>query len=445
MRIPLSLAALLLFVTTRVAAEPARGADACAGPLRSTLTTVGCRLAAGLGERAQGALVIGVTPTADPPVAVRAELASRLARLVAGSIGSGATAWPAVLGAARARALSDGRRPLVVVTARLGDARLEVTADAFVGRDTLWRRLRRGRSGPVSHAFAEGPLDAELKTFLPPVPLVAREIIKGQGADADLVAVACGDLDGDGSPEIAALGRRRVSVLRLRGGRVETAAARPLTALAPVAGTPLREPIAAAWIPAKGALDLGVTDRAAALRLDAKLQSVTPLAGRLPWPGGGCANVAELGVAPKLEPCRPGEAAPGGEAPGAGAGDALAGARVTRRDGSVAVVRAVRLLGTSTASIRDGARTLTVEPVGAELAVGDLDGDGSAELVASLDTQKREEDAIVVYGFSADGQASERFRLPVPSGVRAVGVCPLRSSAMAPIVVATGDGLWLVR
>lgn len=425
------------------AAEPDRApATECTGR-GSALTQVACELGRGLGEKVRGALVVGVAPVAEPPLAVKPELGAKAAALVAGALGEGATAWPQAETSTRARSLADGRRTLVVVSTRIVDAGVEASADAFIGRETLWRRVRKGRSGPIAHAFAARPLDAELRSFLPPVPLVAREVVKATGADADTVAVACGDLASDGAPELVLVGRRRIALGRIEDGKLRRLAERSVAELGPVAPSPLREPIATAWISAPGALDVGLTDRAAALRLNARLEKVATLGATLPWPGGGCAPLALLGVAGRVTAC--GAPLAADSVPGTGPFDAVAGAEVVGATGQGRVVRAGRLLGTATATISDGSARVTVEPVGAQLALGDLDGDGTAELVSSLDTRDPKLDAVVVHSLGPNRTATERFRIPVPTGVRALGVCPPRAGSMSPIAVATGDGLWIIR
>jgi hypothetical protein len=332
---------------------------------------------------------------------------------------------------------------LVVLSTRVVDAGVEVSADAFVGREALWRRVRKGRSGPLAHAFAARPLDAEVRSYLPPVPLVAREVLKATGADADTVAVACGDVGGDGSPELVLVGRRRISLGRIENGKLRRLAERPVAELGPVAPAPLREPIATVWISSPSTLDVGLTDRATALRLNGRLEKVSALGATLPWPGGGCAPLAALGVTGSVSGC--GTKLPPAEAPGAGPFDAVAGAVVVGRDGMVRLVRAGRPLGTSAASVSDGRWRASVEPVGAQLALGDLDGDGRVELVSSLDTRDPSLDAVVVHTVAPNEAVAERFRVAVPTGVRALGVCPARAGSISPVVVATGDGVWVIR
>jgi hypothetical protein len=443
MRRALSPLFALLFAARGAAAEPDRAPPSACSGRGSALTEVACELEKGLGDKARGALVVGVVPVAEPPVAVRPELGARAAALVAGAIAQGSTAWPQAEPMARARSLADGRRPLVVVSTRIVDAGVEVSADAFMVRETLWRRVRKGRSGPLAHAFAARPLDAELRSFLPAVPLVASDIVKATGTDPDTVAVACGDLGSDGSPELLLVGRRRISLGRIENGKLRRLAERSVAELGPVAPAPLREPIASAWVSSPATLDVGLTDRAAAVRLDARLEKVAALGASLPWPGGGCAPLAELGVSGRVTAC--GSATPPAATPGTGPFDAVAGALVAGADGRTRLVRAGRAVGTNTVSVTDGTSRVDVQPLGAQLALGDLDGDGTAELVSSLDTRDPKLDAVVVHSLPAGKAATERFRVAVPSGVRALGVCPSRSGAMSPIAVATGDGVWIIR
>src|SRR5690349_4557138 len=102
MRSAALLLAALLLTAGNTAAEPDRpAASPCAG-LGSALSEIACELGRGLGEKARGALVVGVLPSATPPVAAKPELGARAAALVAGALAQGATAWPQVETLARA-------------------------------------------------------------------------------------------------------------------------------------------------------------------------------------------------------------------------------------------------------------------------------------------------------------------------------------------------------
>lgn len=434
-----------LFVMSAGAApEPATPATpACTRGAASSLSELACELGRGLGERAHGALVVGTEPSTDAKVAVRPELGARLAALVAGSLGATASAWPKAESDAHARLVGAGSRPLVVVRAVVRGERVEVTADALASRPRLWQRLRGAKPGAFAHAFAERPIDGEVRSFLPAVPLVARDVKRVTGADPDVIAVACGDVDGDGAAEIATVGRYRVSLGRLRQGRFEAVASRPFSALSPVAPAPLREPIASVALRGPGLLDVGVTDRARPLRLDARLLRLLELEGALPFPSGGCVGRDAFALSAGVSRCTPGER-PEAHPLLDGPVDAFAGALVVAPNGTARFARAGRKASDASVMLRDANRNLRLPRAGAQLALSDLNGDGSVELATSLDTLNPADDALVVY--SVAGEAlRESFRLPVPSGVRAIGVCPAKIDAMAPLVLATGDGLWLIQ
>lgn len=436
----LALAFTLFAGPGRAAPEPA-GAT-CTRGAAAALGEIACELGRGLGAAARAALVVATPPAAEG-ARPRAELGVRLATLVSGVLGSGAAAWPSAESGARARTLGDGKRPVVVLELSLRGDRIEVTADVFVGRQRFWQRLRGARPGPIAHAFAERAIDAEVRAFLPKVPLVAREVRKVGGLDPDVVAVACGDLTGDGEPEIAAVGRQRVALGRIRSDRFEPLAARAWSELEPVAPAPLREPIASAWVAGGGVLEVGSSDRARGVRLDAGLRELAALDAVLPWPGGGCARIAELAVFPELERCARSEPRRGKETLGEPL-DALGGALIVAADGRARVVRAGRRASDATLVVVDGNRRVELPRAGAQLALGDLDGDGAPEIATSLDTLEAHADALVVYSW-LDSALRERLRLPVPSGIRALALCPARTLSMGPILAATREALWLVQ
>ena len=415
------------------AERPACGADA-----GGTLTEMACEIGARAAGLAPGAAVIGLTP-ADGAPSLRPDLAVRLAVRVALALGSRAAAWPYVESAERARALRHGARPLVLVKARLDGERLAADVEV-VGAEPA-----AGGSAPTLDRFvAKRPLDAEGRAFLPPVRLGAAKLEPLPGSDPDVLALACADVTHDGPLALAALSRSRVTLASLTGSRYEPLRARRLAELAPVAPVPLREPLASLSLTARGELVLGITDRASALRLDASLAKAETLSDvRLPWPGGGCARLDDLFVAPRIERCTKGE--PFAAEPALrDTLDALAGASVTGRNGRARLVRAGRRASDGSVVVTNGEREARLEHAGAQLAVGDLDGDGEAELVTSLDTPDATRDAVVVYAWRG-AALEERLRVPVTAGVRALAICPQRPSAMAPIVVATSTGLGVIR
>src|SRR6185436_2847521 len=90
------------------------------------------------------------------------------------------------------------------------------------------------------------------------------------------VAVACGDVGADGSPDIVLVGRRRVLVGRLANGKFVTDVTRDWSDLAPVAPSPLREPLGTAAVLPSGAIDVALSDRASGFRLDSRGTTLAP-------------------------------------------------------------------------------------------------------------------------------------------------------------------------
>src|SRR5262249_38975731 len=151
----------------------------------------------------------------------------RLALAVASQIAgrfqnaSHAHAEVASLAAARGVASTAAAPALVHIAVEIAAGKLRVTADEYPGPHTVWSRIRDPQPAPVAPAFAEAPIDAEVRSYLAPIPLVSAQIDRGRNFESEVVAVACGDLDGDGSSEIATVSRRRVTTSRIRGGKVE--------------------------------------------------------------------------------------------------------------------------------------------------------------------------------------------------------------------------------
>jgi hypothetical protein len=301
------------------------------------------------------------------------------------------------------------------------------------------------KPAPRAHAFASRRLDPELKSFLPTVPLVARRIDKVLAPESQIVAIACGDVGADASLDLVVVGRRSIHLGRIRQGKFVTHAQARWSELSPVSPSPLREPIAVASVFDDGSVSVSSTDRAHALRLDAQAKAVERSALRFFWPGGGCSAPDGLALGAALEPCaktagvRETRRLPG-------AIDAMAGALVFEPRGGTRVIRAGRLANQdSVVVLDDNQRSVRIEDAGAQLAVGDLDGDGQPEILASSSTRVPKEDRITVRTWRERGDLLDRFALPVAEGVRAIAACPWQGDGMATIAVATRGKLWLIR
>ena len=109
-------------------------------------------------------------------------------------------------------------------------------------------------------------------------------------------------------------------------------------------------------------------------------------------------------------------------------------------------MRAERFFNESVVSLRDDAgKSVRLEPAGAQLAVGDLDGDGQPEVLSSADTLDPGADALVVHTWQDNGALVERYRIGVPGGVRAIAVCPPESAQLSAVALATPGEVWVIR
>jgi hypothetical protein len=390
-------------------------------------------------------LVVASPLATDASVKSPERLTARLANLVAGALGGGASASeePARLG--RARALAGRRSTLVHLEVELAHGELRVALNAYPPSKGFWARVKNPTPAPTLHGFASRKLDAEIRSFLPAVPLVAGKVERATSVDPDVVALGCGDVDGDGALELVTVGRRRIHLARVRAGRVVPQASVNWSALSPIAQSPLREPIASVYIEPGQYVDVGLSDRAFAVRLSPALSPIAKPGRRMPWPAGGCTRFNALVLRPELEACAPGDP-PLELSRFDTATDAIAGARLVGADGRRRVIRAGRIANEPNAILSDdGGRSARVAGVGAQLAVGDLDGDGQPELITTSDTLDPRADALVVHTWQNDGRLVERFRIGVPSGVLAVAACPPESAGLSQIALATGDSTWILR
>jgi hypothetical protein len=84
------------------------------------------------------------------------------------------------------------------------------------------------------------------------------------------------------------------------------------------------------------------------------------------------------------------------------------------------------------------------DAVGAQLALGDLDGDGHVELLTTDPGTDPSRDSLLVRTLSEDGRAKPALRIDVPGGVQAVTICPPGPNGFSAIALATGKSLWIV-
>jgi len=393
---------------------------------------------------ADSALVVAATAVGGDRVALPEAISERLAQLVAARLGAAARPSKQALTLAQAQRAASDARGLIYLTVSLYRDRLDVSGDIYVGAGRFWQRVKNPGLKLKAHAFATTSLDPELRALFPAIPLVVSRVDKAETAERDILALSCGDLRGDGSREIAAVGRRRVQIGRLEHGRFAARASLNWADHSAIAQSPLREPIATSMVPEPGRLWVGLSDRADALDLSGTLRVEHKWHAVMPWPGAGCTRRTGLGYEGKPRAC-PGSS-PTPEIDFGTAVDAFASRALIDHSGQAHTLRIARAVGTDFARALDSLQPEVLIPnVGAQLAVGDLDEDGLPEIVSSSATLDRRADQLLVRTLTDNGQLRERLRVSVPSGIDALAICPGDGRAMAPLALATGDGIWLIQ
>jgi hypothetical protein len=437
-----------------------RGEAHAAAALESIASQAAKALSAPTGPNAVATLVVAAPLASDVAAPRGDELAERVAQLVAGALGGAthAAAQPVTLAQARALAGKAGAR-LVFAQPAIVKGVLRVTLDAYPTTSNGWDRVRNPEPPPIAHGFVAAPIDAEVRAYLAAIPLEHARVHRAKEDEGEVLAAACGDLDGDGGMELVLVSRTRVASGHLRGGRFVPTKTTSWSALAPRAAVPLREPLGgAAIVRAPGAegarLLVGITDRGG-VALDsslAPLASVGPLRG-IPIPYGAaddaCAvpNPESSAFEGYLMPCTQ---AQGASTPVRSVStpprfDAASIADLVRADGVSRLAQAAREPG-GKLDLRLGEATQTLADVGAQIALADLDQDGAPEIIASAGAGAVEgEDAITVTSWDGVADPRPRLHLPAPAGVRAVCVCPPEEGGAPALVAVVGSEVWIVR
>src|SRR5579883_1693068 len=262
------------------------GASALA--LTALLVPAGARAAGALEVLAQEAaqslvqtpapsVVVAAPLAADQHVPRGDELALRVAALLAGRIGASARAHTQTALLATARAIAGRAGALVYVQTEISKGDIRTTVDVYPSVANSWDRIRNRPGGPIAHAFATSKLDAEVRSFMPTLVLEEASVHRARHDEQDVLAAACGDVDGDGGDEIVLVSRERVALGRVRAGRFVVDRAAAWSELSPRAAVPVREPLAGAVVE-PGSVSVGSTERGA-LSLTPDFVAHTPLYG----------------------------------------------------------------------------------------------------------------------------------------------------------------------
>lgn len=430
------LARLALLPLSLIAVLAAKDARA------SALDKIARELAQAVGDVPQGATVVAAPLVSDMPATKGDELAARLAALFAGRVGKGAKPSERVAPLAVARTQAKDSAALLFVTPVLEKGQLRATVDVYPVPHNGWDRIRTPVPAPRAHGYATSAIDAEVRAFLPPILLEQAQIVKARIDDADVLAAACGDVDGDGGLEIALVSRAKVTLGRFSRGRFVAQKSASWSALAPRVPVPLREPLGTATFVEEDRLLVGTTDRGG-VALDRELSPVAKLRG-LPLAAATEACASLVPEASALEGAT--TCSTLGDASGAKLAlpvprfDAISAPVVVGRDGKESVVVAAREPG-GRVRVSVGGVARVVDG-GAELVVADLDLDGTPELAVSSDSG---EEAISVLSLERATEPKLRRRIVTGAPVRALAACPAEAKGVPALVAVVGTEVWLVR
>jgi hypothetical protein len=399
-----------------------------------------------LGQTPGAVIVVAAPLTSDAPAPKADELAVRVAALVAGRLGAGAKAHPQTAALATARAIAGRASALVFVQTELAKGDLRTTLDVYPSMANAWDRIRNPLPAPTGHAFATAKIDAEVRSFLAPLLLEQASVHKVRHDEGDVLAAACGDVDGDGGDEILLVSRARVSLGRVRGGHYVAEHTAAWSSFAVRMAVPMRDPLASAVI-TDGAVHVGWTERGW-MTLTPDFAGHTPLRGMPVWGGDGlvCVMAEPSAGAYDGTPFDCNRA--GILVPRLGLlaarYDAIAATTIVDAGGEARPVAVAREPGGKLKMRLGDAPVRSFEMTfGAQLAVADLDQDGVPEIATSVEGG---EDAVNVFSWTAaNADPRGRLHIAAPAGVRALAACPAEEHGEPVLLAVVGPELWLVR
>ncbi len=369
----------------------------------------------------------------------------RIAALVAASVGPSASAdeHPEALTVARSRRRDRAGKleAVLYLDLKVTTGELQATADVYPVVANGWDHVRLGLPGATGHAYVHSPIGAEVRSYLPPLRLERATVEKFAHDAGQVLAVACGDVDGDGTNDLALVSDREVMWGFLRAGHFVAARRALASSLGRRAPVPWREPLATVSV-TPGVLRVGWSDRKA-VSVAPDLVPSGPLAG-LPLPGRASACAlpsAAHGAFERIVACAQGETEPAlsRSAKLPAFFDAAAFLDLPSASGPSSFAL-VRVPGGALHVFRPDGDPIEIEDVGAQVALGDLDEDGAPEIV----TAREHGDDVLSIVSLRGGATAPRISWPAPKGVDAVAICPAAASEAPAVVAAVGSEIWLV-
>ena len=433
----------------RADARPPSLCEAQASEAERGLAGLACQLKNQLPRLTSARVMTTALPGAEYSQQVR--FGNDLSAVVASAIGASSAGLATTIH----EALDTTHTPLLLLEPRLHGGSLGIRARAVMSHGGVWARARGDEPKLITQHYVQAPLDVELRSYWPPVPLVRPTPTAFEQPLAQANAIACGDVDGDGALDVALADRHRLLLGHLNESGYQTTHEARWGALSQVASVPLREPIASLFI-ANGSVTASSTDRESWVKLDAGLELLE-------------ASPQLFAVSPALCVARtpadgsePGACSPGPKHASRGGFEPLdrvavfdtQDARplrfVARREAATSLLHVQR----STAR-PDDEPTASEEraqwqyaSVGAQVVVSDRNLDGKVELVTSADTRVRAQDSLRLWTLPSGPGVSPTtsdWELSMPQGVDALAACPPDDLGVAALLVVSASRLFVLR
>jgi hypothetical protein len=350
---------------------------------------------------------------------------------------------------ARSRARR-ARLPLVLLepTIKLGSLFLEVTVTKWPQKFWLRSLAPKGVTTETLRLRVGG--DA-LRALIPPAkgPIKRRASFKSPIPAP--VALSCGDIDNDGQLDLAFIGRNSIVLGVLSGATFSETARRTWEGLSDVSGTPLRAPLASARME-NGLLTVGLSDRAETVHLGSDLKTVGKSPRGYPLPGGDCLSFSQSGgLGPEFS-CRvPEETASEPqrtpEVDGASQ-DAYAFSAFSTPSGVSASLTSTLPKGEAEGRLElslpsEQLVRLNLPHTGSVLLSGDLDGNGTIEVISSSDSAPGTPDRLRIH--TLVGKELRELASFETNSISAVALCPFLGSNPLTLVMVSGGELWLLQ
>lgn len=416
----------------------------------STLTHLVCSLRDGLPKLARETVVVS-RPLAEGNAEGARVFGERLTMLLSSATGThnggvsvgavpnvanptpkGGAVDPATTQSVSSALLSDGR-PLLLLEPKLQGGEVQINATLVGKRANVWARAKGETNQILAHAFISKTIDAEVRSYLPKVPLVQPKLQVYATPLSQVNAIACGHMNDDGTLDVAITNRQEVAWGAITSDGFVPTRTEPLSSLSPVAPVPLREPLASLWF-RDNTLEVSSTDRHFWLQLDPQLHVISKRPNQWGVAPGLCASRTTLPPRAEPFPCHTPPSLQDATSP------YLDRQVVFEGDGRAPRANAWRDAGSGTITVHTASRTWSLPERGAQLIIDDLNHDGILEVMSTSPTLSRQEDRLWVHSLSpSSNEPVLVWDVPVPSGIDAIAVCPPDAAQQSTLLIASNQ------